>query len=129
MSGTISRTEVSAGVSRRRRLTADQKLAVVAETMQPGISISYVARRYGLNPSLVFRWRRLMSQGEKEAVHSDGTVVSVSEVRQLEERVCELERLLGRKIKEIEILKEVLELSRAKKTLLLSRLSTPGNSS
>jgi transposase len=30
----------------------DQKLAVVAETMQPGMSISYVARRHGLSPSL-----------------------------------------------------------------------------
>jgi transposase len=46
------------GVARRRRLTAEQKLAVVAETMQPGMSISYVARRHGLSPSLVFRWRR-----------------------------------------------------------------------
>jgi hypothetical protein len=31
--------------------------------MQPGMSISYVARRHGLSPSLVFRWRRLMSEG------------------------------------------------------------------
>jgi transposase-like protein len=34
--------------------------AVAAETMQPGMSISYVARRHGLSPSLLFRWRRLI---------------------------------------------------------------------
>ena len=39
---------------------------MVAETMQPGMSISYVARRHGLSPSLVFRWRRLMSEGHFE---------------------------------------------------------------
>jgi transposase len=39
-----------------------------------------------------------------------------SAVRRLEERVRELERLLGPKTIEVEILKEVLELARAKKT-------------
>ena len=55
MSDTFSRMEIITGVARRRRFTAEQKLAVVVETMQPGLSISYVARRHGLSPSLVFR--------------------------------------------------------------------------
>jgi hypothetical protein len=42
-----------------------------AVTMQPGMSISYVARRHGLSPSLVFRWRRLMSEGGKQAIRAD----------------------------------------------------------
>ena len=96
------------------------KLAVVAETMQPGMSISYVARRHGLSPSLVFRWRRLMSEGGREAVRADDEVVPAAELRRLEERVRDLERLLGRKTMEIEILKEALELARAKKPILLS---------
>ena len=45
MSETFSKVEVITGVARRRRFPMDQKLAVVAETMQPGMSISYVARR------------------------------------------------------------------------------------
>jgi len=63
MSDTFSKVEVITGIACRRRFSADLKLAVVAETMQPGMSISYVARRHGLSPSLVFRWRRLMSEG------------------------------------------------------------------
>src|SRR3954466_7052500 len=51
MSETFSKVEVITGVARRRRFPMDQKLAVVAETMQPGMSISYVARRHGLSPS------------------------------------------------------------------------------
>ena len=47
MSNTFSRVEIITGVARRRRFTAEQKLAVVAETMQPGMSISYVARVTG----------------------------------------------------------------------------------
>ena len=97
MSETFSKVEVITGVARRRRFTTEQKLAVVAETMQPGMSISYVARRHGLSPSLVFRWRRWMSQGGKQAIRADEEVIPASEARKLEDRVRELERLRGRK--------------------------------
>ncbi len=52
MSDAFSKIEVITGVARRRRFTTEQKLAIVAETMQPGQSISYVARQQGLSPSL-----------------------------------------------------------------------------
>jgi transposase len=58
MSDTFSEVEVITGVARRRRFSADQKLAAVAETMQPAMSVSYVPRRHGLSPSLIFRWRQ-----------------------------------------------------------------------
>ena len=125
MSDPFSRVEVITGVARRRRFSTELKLAVVGETMQPGMSVSYVAR-HGLSPSLVFRWRQLMSEGGKEAVRADDEVVAASEVRRLEERVRELERLLGRKTMEVEILKEALDLARAKKPTLLSHSPLPG---
>jgi transposase len=125
MSETFSKVEVITGVARRRRFTTEQKLLVVNETLQPGMSISYVARRHGLSPSLVFRWRRLMSEGGKEAVRVDEGVIGASEVRRLEQRVRELERLLGRKTMEIEILKEALDLARVKKPTLLLRSQFP----
>jgi transposase len=128
MSDTFSKVEVISGVARRRRFTTEQKLAIVAETAQPGMSMSYVARRHGLSPSLVFRWRRLTSEGGKEAVRADDEVVAASEVRRLEDRVRELERLLGRKTMEVEILKEALDLARVKKPTLLSRSPAPGGS-
>ncbi len=55
-------------------------------------------------------------------------MVTASAVRRLEERVRELERLLGRKTMEVEILKEALDLARAKKPTLLSRSPRPGDS-
>src|SRR5438309_10912469 len=111
MSDNFSKVEVITGVARRRRFSTDLKLAVVAETMQPGMSISYVARRHGLSPSLVWR---LMTEGGHEAVRADDEVVPASDVRRLEERVRELDRLLGRKTLEVEVLKEALELARTK---------------
>ena len=49
---------------------------------------------------------------------SDEPVVASSEVRRLEERVRDLERLLGRKTMEVEILKEALAKSESKKPSL-----------
>ena len=68
-----------------------------------------------------------MSEGGKEAVRADDEVVAASEVRRLVERVRELERLLGRKTMEVEILKEALDLTRAKKPILLSHSPAPGD--
>jgi transposase len=50
--------------------------------------------------------------------------VPASEARQLRARVRELERLLGKKTLEVEILQEALELTRSKKLLL--RAPWPG---
>ena len=51
MSDTFSKVEVITGVARRRRFSTDLKLAVVAETMQPGMSVSYVAAATGCHPA------------------------------------------------------------------------------
>ncbi len=70
--------------------------------------MSSVARRNGVAPNLLYRWRRLLSEGGTAAVDSDEPVVGSSELRRLQERVRELERLLGRKTMENEILREAL---------------------
>jgi transposase len=59
-----------------------------------------------------------MAEGGQEAVRADDVVVGAARVRQLEERIRGLERLLGRKTLEVEILKEALAAARAKKPLL-----------
>jgi transposase len=113
----VDRVEVLASIQRRRRYSLDQKLAVLAEAAQPGMSISYVARRHGISPSLLFGWRRRMSEGGKEAVRVDDEVVGSAEVRALEKRIRELERVLGKKTLENEILREALKLAQEKKLI------------
>jgi transposase len=47
-------------VAETRRCWSDaEKDAVVAEAERPGVNISALARRHGIKPSLLFRWRRL----------------------------------------------------------------------
>ena len=64
-----------------------------------------------------------MGEGGQEVVRADEGVVRLSRVRELENRVLELERLLGRKTMETEILREALEAARPKKQAL--RLPSP----
>jgi transposase len=59
-----------------------------------------------------------MLEGGLQAVQADEDVVATSRVRELERRVRELERLLGRKTMEVEILKEALDVARIKKPSL-----------
>ena len=97
MSNNADRVEVFSGIQRRRRYSLDQKLAVLAEAAQPGMSISYVARRHGIAPSLLFGWRRRMTEGGKEAVRADDEVVANAELRAAQKRIRELERVLGKR--------------------------------
>jgi transposase len=87
--------------------------------MAPGASVSSVARRYGVSPSLLFRWRRLMDEGAMEGLDAEQRVVPESDVKHLQAQVRELQRLLGKKTMEVEILKEAIELAKPKKRLLL----------
>ena len=117
----MSEIEIITDGGRRRRWSAADKLRIVEETMYDGESISAVARRNGVAPNLLYRWRKLMLEGGSIAVAADDSVTGHKTVRDMEARIRELERQLGRKTMEVEILKEALDQSRAKKPTLLAQ--------
>jgi transposase len=45
----------------------EEKLRIVEETLQPGASVSRVARMHGVNANQLFSWRRLYSEGRLKA--------------------------------------------------------------
>ena len=55
-----------------------------------------------------------MTEGGKEAIQADEEVVARSQVKALGRRIQELERMLGRKTMENEILREAVKLAREK---------------
>jgi transposase len=58
MSEPARRLEIFTGAGRRRSWSAEQKAAIVAESLGGVESVSAVARRYGLTPPQLFAWRR-----------------------------------------------------------------------
>ena len=120
----VGPVEVITSVARRRRWSPEEKRAMVEEAELPGNSVSAVARKYNVHPNQLFHWRRLVYEGALSAVKAGEEVVPASEVKALKARIRELERLLGKKTMENEILKEAMEIAREKK-LLLRRPSLP----
>ena len=125
MAGTDAKTGMVeiVNIVPRRRWTTEEKLRMVAACEEPGKSVSQVARLYGVCPNLLYRWRSRMVQGGKVAVAADGEVVSKAEVKALKRRIAQLERVLGNKTLEVEILKEAVRIGREKKLISLAPLS------
>ena len=96
---------VQDGRSRKRRWPAEQKLAVLQE-WKNGVPLEEVCRKYALNAAQMYRWKRSLEQGLKES----GEMAPRSQVVGLQKRVEELERVLGRKALEVEVLKKTYEL-------------------
>ncbi|KRR28837.1 IS66-like element accessory protein TnpA [Bradyrhizobium retamae] len=61
---TLQRVEIITGAGRRRRWSADAKAAIVAESFALGASVSAVARRHDIRPSLLFLWRRQATRAQ-----------------------------------------------------------------
>src|ERR1700720_3965131 len=101
--------EVITSVRRRRRWTASEKVRMVEETFEPGMTVSLVARRHGVAPNQLFTWRRLVAQGSLTAAGSCEEVVPASDYRALHNQVRELHRLLGKKTLNAEIPREALK--------------------
>ena len=97
---------------------------MVQETYAPGMSVSLVARQHGVAPNQLFTWRRLYAEGALSAVGAGEEVVPASDYRALQQQVRELQRLLGKKTLETEILREALEIAQPKKRLLRSPSSS-----
>ena len=58
------------GQERRRRWSPEQKLAMVHESLEPGQSVSVVARSNGINANQLFLRRKLYQDGSLSAVNA-----------------------------------------------------------
>jgi transposase len=126
MTEKIDRVEVITSVQRRRRWSAEEKARMVQETYAPGMTASLVARQHGIAPNQLFSWRRLYAEGALSAVSAGEELVPASDYRALQHQVRELQRLLGKKTLETEILRDALDLAQPKKRLLRSPSSDRG---
>ena len=111
---------------RRRRWSAAEKATLVRKTYEPGMSVSLVARQEGVSASLLFTWRRLEREGALVAVGAGEAVVPASELAAARAEIAKLQRVLGKKTLENEILKEAVEIAAAKKWIARSPL-LPGD--
>ena len=114
--------EVIVKDQRRRRWSVMEKAALVRRTYEPGMTVSLVARQEAVAASLLFQWRKLERQGALMAVSAGEAVVPASELAAARAEIAKLQRVLGKKTLENEILKEAVEYATAKKWIARSPL-------
>lgn len=119
MTISIEPNEIICSTSKKRRWTAFEKHQIVQETYHPGVTVSYIARKHGIQPNQLFSWRKIVENGALTSIKKEEPVVPQSEVDALKKQIRQLERILGKKTVENEILKEAVKLGREKK--LISR--------
>ena len=94
----------------RRYFSLEAKQEMLNEAGMLGNSISQVARKYGIMPTQLYHWRSQL-MGKKSQEKQDAESLKVKE---LERKIRELERALGKKTMHVEILKEAVKIGREK---------------
>ena len=86
------------------------------------MSVSMVARQEGVAASLLFQRRKLERQGALTAVSAGQAAVPASALAAARAEISKLQRVLGKKTLENEILKEAVEYAAQKKWVARSPL-------
>lgn len=84
------RVEVLGGPPKRRRYLTEEKAALVAASLEPGASVSELARRRGMHPQVLFAWRRLAREGKlalpADALPMFAAVLAADDAPRVEQR-------------------------------------------
>src|SRR5262245_42161315 len=72
--------------AKRREWPEERKRQMVAETLEPGASVSIVARRHDVNANQLFKWRRELLPQEAPAEAESNAMVPVEIVAEPERR-------------------------------------------
>ncbi|MCZ5518563.1 IS3 family transposase [Escherichia coli] len=98
------------GPEKRRRRTTQEKIAIVQQSFEPGMTVSLVARQHGVAASQLFLWRKQYQEGSLTAVTAGEQVVPASELAAAMKQIKELQRLLGKKRWKMNSLKKPLNM-------------------
>lgn len=101
----------------RRYISKAEKVRIVEELYSGDLGIAEVARINKVGVSSLMRWKKQYSEGGSMSVKSDDEVISKKEYQKLQKQNSKLERMLGRKTLETEVLKEAIIIAREKKLI------------
>lgn len=87
----------------RKQRSADEKAAIVLATFRDTTSVAEVARQYGVDESLLHKWRAKFLEGGKGAFGNGTNSVD----KALHKENEQLKKVLGEKVLEVEVLKKL----------------------
>ena len=86
----------------RRSFTAEFKAKVVLDLISGGKSLAQASREYGIKDTVLSRWKQEFLANASQLFEQP------KEVQEKEERIAELERMVGRLTMQLELQKKVL---------------------
>jgi len=89
----------------RRRFTREFKLKIV-HTYESGVSVAELTREYDIHANLVYKWTQEFRNNPTGAFR--GTASETDQSQTTEQRIAELERMIGRLTIENDFLKKAL---------------------
>jgi len=92
------------GADGRRSFSPEFKREQISRVMRQEVTLAELSREFVVQPSVIRRWTHLVDRGSTAAIAANDDVVPASELRAAQQRIRELERLVGKKAMEIEIL-------------------------
>ena len=95
-------TGILLGPEARKRKTS-QKIAIIQQIIEPGITVPHIVRLYGIDANQIFKWCRQYEDGSLTAVVPGEEVVPAFELAAANKQIRELQRLLGKKTMATEI--------------------------
>src|SRR5262249_17572858 len=88
-----------------RRRTLSEKIAIVRESLAPGVVAAHVARRHGIALNVLYYWRKVYGEVITTDLTGGPTESPQGELADLRLQIRNLERLLGQRTLEIALLK------------------------
>ena len=108
-----------------KRFTKEQRLVILSEHLEGGISISELSRKYQVSAHTIYNWRNAMKKSEGESVSLE-PVELLSEIEQLKRENSLLKHTVAEQALDIATLKQWNGF--IKKKLREERLSLPKSS-
>ena len=101
--------KMARGADGRRLFTPAFKKQQIDRVLRGELTLAELTRELDVSPSVTRRWKRLFEQGSSAAVGANEEVVAARLLKEAGARIRELERALGRKAMEVEILRAAQE--------------------
>lgn len=79
--------------SGRKQYSSDQKFKIVKEALTTDQSVSELCKKYGISPTLFYRWQEIFFESALEGLERRKKKVSVGETRAMESLKAENTRM------------------------------------
>ena len=93
---------------KNRKFDPETKVAIVLEGLKGDITVAELCRKYKISETIYYRWRDKFLEGGRKAFLCS----EKDREKELEKRIAELEKIIGRQTIQIEILKKTFQITK-----------------